>query len=599
MSTPVELILKPYTEGKSCIVLQGRSLSDFEVNSEGKIQPLIEILRHHAFAEHNLVMIQYSRSQGITYDLSDCSPEDKTRINDILQKLIIPQNQRQHQLSADYDEFVPVLRNLLNAGLKLSEPRGANKPLRFLILIEYAEHLLQPHERNANLDPNQAIAIELALKLANSLGFRKSGNYTVLSESRPGLMDPRIYRDIELVSLAQPDITAKGVFFDALAAHYAEAQPSTTLSKESVINLSAGTPNRSLEAVLRSSDLTHRPYQEYDLIARKQDDIVSLSEGTLELIDTSRVLSTRLAGRNIEKPLNILMKVVAGLKNGEKNSPRNICLCGAPSTGKTVLTLLAAAKAGVPAFNLISPKSQWVGESERRTKVMLTLLKQLGGIGLIDELELQFPMDRSQSSLDSGVTQNLIGQLQSFLADTSTAGKTLLLGTSNRPNAISEAMRQRWIILPVLMPIVSDYPAIIYSIAKELNPEFSTSQLDVVIKASAVSFYVAGAAPREIREAMIASQAWVPGPIDLPHIAFAAADIIPAGQGNAGKFSDYVALSYCRNNSFLPWWDEKLNAPDRDYPYPEYIKDIMTPEHLIDRNKLQEKIAELEPNVNV
>jgi len=600
MSTAVNQVLKPFEEGKGCIVLQGRSMYDLELNADGGVQPLIEILRNQALARHNLVLVQYSRSLGITYDLSDLNSAEKSDVGQILQGFNIRSQAGQRQHGGDSDEFVTVLRSLLKLGMQSNESRMLRdgRPLRFLIFIEYPEHLL-PHLNNGTHTLEQIIAIELALKLSTSLGYRKSGNYTVLAESRAGLMDSLIYQHVETVNVPQPIAEEKGLFFDALTEHYQGARSAEYLKREIIINLSSGTPNRSLESILLSSERTGTPFNEQDLVAKKQADIVAMSEGTLELIDNSRVQHTSLSGVTIQKPFEILMRIAAGLKRGEKNIPRNICLCGAPSTGKTVLALIAAARAGVPAFNLISPKSQWVGETERRTKVMLTLLKQLGGIGLIDELELQFPMDRNQSSHDSGVTQNLIGQLQSFLADTSMAGKTLLLGTSNRPNAISEAMRQRWIILPVLMPIAQDYPGIVQSIATELNPEFEAIAGTSDIIESAERFYGAGAAPREIREALIASQAVLSGHLGIEHIVFASHDIIPGGSRLAGIFSDYAALSYCRNNSFLPWWDDRQASPDPDYPYPNYIREILTESFLIDQEKLRQRISELQPYVNV
>ena len=599
MSTSINQILRPYEKGKSCIVLQGRSLYDLELNSTGKLQPLIEILRSQALASHHLVMVQYSRSSGITYDLSDLKSSEQSEVTSVLNNLGIKNKSGQRQQGGEEDEFVSVLRSLLKLGMQTNEPRIQDgTPLRFLILIEFPEHLL-PHLNNGTHTVEQVISIELALRLSYSLGYRKSQNYTVLSESRAGLMDSLIYQNIETVTLSQPTTEEKLPFLEALMQRYNNAVFSEGLSKEIIANLSSGTPNRSLESILRSSERTGEKYSETDLTEKKQADIISLSEGTLEMIDNSRVKSTRLAGVTIQKPLKILMRIVQGLKNGEKNIPRNICLCGAPSTGKTLLALLAAASTGVPAFNLVSPKSQWVGETERRTKIMLNLLKQLGGIGIIDELELQFPMDRSQSSNDSGVTQNLIGQLQSFLADTSMAGKTLLLGTSNRPNAISEAMRQRWIILPVLMPLAQDYPEIIASIALELNPLFDIHFSDPKIADSAKRFFESGAAPREIREALISSQAVLNGALGVEHIEFASYDIIPGGSEVAGIFSDYVALNYCRNNSFLPWWDAKRNAPDPEYPYPDYIKAVLTDDNFVDHTKLQQQIRELHPHANV
>lgn len=598
MSNAVNKILEPYISGKSCIIIQGRSLYDLELNSNGVIQPLIEILRKQALTKHNLVMVQYSRSTGIICDTSELNQSERTNVIRVLSELGI-RNSIGQSSSGDEFEFTNILRGIYRLGQQatpLTLREGV--PLRFLIVIEYSEHLL-PHLINGTHSQEQIIAIELAHRLSNSLGFRKSRNYTVISEVSQGLMESLIYRSIETITIPQPNFYEKKEFIRALQQRYPNARLETDLTEDIVANLSSGTPNRSLESIYLASERTGKYITAKDIFYRKQSDIISLSEGTLEAIDHNRVKGIKLVGLTIEKPMNILMQIANGLKRGDKNIPRNVILCGSPSSGKTILTLIAAANAGVPAFNLVNPKTQWVGESERKMRLMLNLLREYGGMGLIDELELQFPMNRNQSVHDSGVTQNLIGQLQSFLADTSLSGRICIIGTTNRPNAISEAMRQRWIILPVLMPLQVDYPLIVHAIAESLNPNLKVKLNDPRLIEASNRFYNAGAAPREIREALIASQAILDGELGIEHIEFASYDIIPNNNLIASIFADYVAINYCRSNSFLPWWDNTSNSPDRNYPYPDYIKEILTNDLMIDREKLIKKIRELEPYANV
>lgn len=598
MSNAIDKILEPYVAGKSCVIVQGRSLYDLELNSSGQIQPLIELLRNQALTKHNLVMVQYSRSSGVVCDTSDLNQSERANVTKVLSDLGI-KNSTGQKSTGDESEFTNILRGLLRLGQQTTQLTFRDGvPLRFLILIEFPEHLL-PHLNNGTHTQEQIVAIELALRLSNSLGFRKSQNYTVLAEARPGLMESLIYQGIDTVTISQPSVSEKTDFIFALRQRYPNAKTEPELTEEVVAHLSSGTPNRSLESIFLASEKTGTPATARDIFSRKQSDIISLSEGTLEAIDHNRVSGIKVVGSTIEKPKKILMRIANGLKKGDKNIPRNIILCGSPSGGKTILTLIAAANAGVPAFNLVNPKTQWVGESERKTRVMLNLLRELGGMGLIDELELQLPMNRNQSSSDSGVTQNLIGQLQSFLADTSLAGRVCLVGTSNRPNAISEAMRQRWIVLPVLMPLQSDYPPIVHAIAQSLNPNLNLALDEKRLVDAAQRFHLAGAAPREIREALVASQAMLEGELGIEQIEFASHDIIPSNNMIASTFSDYIALSYCRSNSYLPWWDDATNSPNPNFPYPDYIREILTSDFMIDQEKLNKRIAELEPHANV
>jgi AAA+ superfamily predicted ATPase len=594
----IETILRPYREGKSCVIVNGRSLYDLGLNSSNLMQPLVELLRVQALKEHNLIMVNYSKSTGMNYDLSDLNSNERANVTKVLSDLGIKSSGSRG--SCDEGEFVNILRGLQKLGQQ-STPLTLRDgvPLRFLILIEFSEHLL-PHLNNGTHTNEQVLAIELAMRLSSSLGFRKSQNYTVLCEARPGLMESIIYQNMDTITIPQPNADDKISLIGALEQRYPKANVDPTLDNGIVANLCSGTPNRSLESIYLASERTGEQITAQKLFERKQSDIISLSEGTLEAINHNRVAGIELTGRTIERPMQVLDRIANGLRTGSRSTPRNIILAGSPSGGKTVLTLLAAARARVPAYNLVSPKSQWVGESERRTKLMLGLLRELGGMGLIDEIELQMPMDRGQASNDSGVTENLIGQIQSFLADTSLAGRVCLIGTSNRPHKISEAMRQRWLVVPVLMPVETDYPHIVRSIAQSINPGIDLNSNDPRLIEASGRFYRAGAAPREIREAIVASQTILNGEgVSLDNIEFASHDIIPNSNQIASIFSDYVALQYCRSNSFLPWWDEKANAPDAEYPFPDYIRSVLNTDLTINHGALRQQIAELEPYANV
>lgn len=597
MTTAVHQLIQPYLEGRAAFIHSGRDLYDLEVDEKQQLTPLINILKSEAYIKHNLVTVEFSKSAGISYDLRLLNDTERANVTKCLDKLGICNNNVCKQ--GDEPDFVRIIRALI----RLSQSKGEDLlrdgvPVKFLVIFHFQEHIT-PQLQTGTHSEDQLLGIETIMKLAKSLGVRKYGNYVIFSEARSGTLESLIYQNLPVITLPQPGIEEKRAFVEALKVRYPNARLEADLADNVICNLTAGTPNRSTEAIYLASEKTGKQITSASVFAQKESDIISLSENTLQAIDQSRIKYQNLVGITINRPMEILMKIADGIKRGDKNTLRNVMLCGAPSTGKTVMANIAAAKAGVPAFYLNSPKNQFVGESERRSKLMFDLLKQLGGFGIIDEVELILPLNRNQSSGDSGVTQNLQGQLQSFLSDPSLGGKTVLVGTSNRPNQISEAMRQRWTIIPVLMPLASDFPAIIISIAKGLNPLLQILETDKTLLESANRFYMANAAPREVRESLIASMATLPGDISIAHIEFASRDIIAAGDINASVFSDYCALAYCRNNSFLPWWNQKLNQPDPEYKYPNYIREILTDDFRIDQQKLRKQIQNMEPYINV
>jgi len=558
MNKNVEKILNPYLEGKNVIILQGRELQDLDLNEEGIIQPLIEILRKETLRNNNLILVRYSLSSGVNYDLSELNREERDNVTKILCDLSIYNT---NVNNSDDTEVIRIMRGLLKLGqtkhgLKLRD----GKELKFLIIFEFSEHLL-PQLQNGTHTTDMKIAIELSVLLSKSLAVRKSGNYIIFSETRKELMQDIIYQNIPVVNMLQPDSKEKQKFICALRQRYPNTKFENGLTDQIVSIQSSGTPNRSLESIFLASEKTGEVILEKDIFEKKQKDIICLSENTLEAIDQNRIKNQKLIGRTILKPLQLLNRLTIGLKNGDPNCLRNICLSGAPSTGKTIMANIAAVKAGIPAFILNSPKDMYVGETERKTRLMLSLLKEQGGIGIIDEMEHIFPLNRNNTSNDSGVTANLMGQLNSFLSDPSLSGKVAIIGTSNRPNAISEAMRQRWVILPVLMPLKEDYPDILLSIAKGLNQDINLNGTEERLKEISERFYSAGVSPREIREVILAIQISLGGSLCIEHIEYASTDIITGTSRISSIYSDYCTLFYCRNNSYLPWWDEDKYCP--------------------------------------
>lgn len=593
----VQRIFHPLDNGNHIVIHRGRDLRDFTCDEKGRILPLFEAIRREAM-KRGMVLIEYSKSGGVLYDAASLNKSEAQDVDNVLSQYGIANKYNNKAACAnDEDEFVTVMRGLLQLVQASSYPKFRDgKPMAFMVVIEFAEHQC-PSLQPGFLSQEQMISIELASKLSKSLGLRKSGCYLLFSEAREGTLDDILTKHINVLRLPQPDAAEKERFLSALKDRYPVARQEEGLDEEAIINISSNSPNRGLEQIYLSSSRTGEPITAKRLSEKKQEDIINLSEGTLESVGFERIKGQKLAGRNIERPLQIISKATNALKIGEKSAFRNLILAGAPSTGKTHLATYAAYNSGIQAFTLNSPKSGIVGESERKTRLMLSLLKEQKGVGIIDELEMILPMNRSTSNHDSGVTQNLMGQLQSFLSDSSLAGKVSLIATSNKPGDISAAMLSRWIVVPVLMPLQSDYPFIVESIVRSIDNAIHLESSE--LKEISDRFYYAGATPREIREGIVGSLAFINGYLSIQHLDYASKDIVPSANRASYLHSDLTAIKFCRSNSFFPWWDLENNKPASDYPYPQYILDVMDKDSFIDPKKLDDKIAELAPYSNV
>lgn len=594
----IQTIFQPYLEGRAAIILSGRDPFDLEVNEKNQLTPLLEILREEAFRKHQLVLIEYSKSSGITYDLRLLNAEEKSNVTRCLNEmgLCTTSNSRVNNNDPEFARIIRGLIKLSQSDNKILLRDGV--PVRFCFLIHYTEHLT-PSLQTGTHSEEQILSIETALRLSKSLAVRKYRNYIIFYEARPGTLEALLYQNVPVVKLPQPDANEKIPFITALKNRYPKAELEDNLDDAALSVLSSGTPNRTLESIFIKSDNIGERIKASDVFARKQEDIISLSEHTLEPIQLDRVKNLNLVGTTIQKALKILFRITDGLKRNDPNTLRNILLAGAPATGKTMLANFAAAQAGVPSFNFVTPKSQYVGESERKIKLCLDIFKQNGGIGIADEIECLMPLNKDNFNGDSGVTSFYTAQLQNFLSDPSISGKCAIVGTTNRPSDISSAMLTRWLVVPVLMPVSTDFPAIVESIARSLNPSIELDLNNQTLHDSAIKFFQRGATPREIREALIASCAVLDGPLSIKHIEDASAKVIPNVNRLSYYYADYCALQNTRNISFLPWYNDETNQLDDKFPFPDYIREVLDDDLQIDFMKLSNKIKELQPYANV
>jgi len=256
-----------------------------------------------------------------------------------------------------------------------------------------------------------------------------------------------------------------------------------------------------------------------------------------------------------------------------------------------MLALFAAAQAQVPAYELLSSKASLVGESERRTALQLSLLKEQGGFGFIDELDMVLP-DRNKEGHDGGTTQHIAGQLQTFLADTSNSGKVAIAATTNTPG-MSPAMQSRWMMIPVLSASPADLPLVLRSLCDRLG--ISGLSAGAVNEAAAIFLRNGAGSRREMREALIATSNTLPTGVAADVVVLKAAnETINGADRHATELGDLTALAYTRSRALLPWYDEQKAAYDRSFELPVHIASVLDEKTWeIDQAKLYKRLREL------
>lgn len=588
--TAIKEIFEPYEiEGRSSMVLTGRSIYDYECREDASISTLVRMMAEYAKILH-LVMVRYNLADGIVVPYGMYEKEDRETIKKALSANGITNCSCKSGDCKASQELVDILRGISRmATVSASDIKWHDgQQMKYLFLFEFTSDIMP----NAN-DVNQKIARELTYQLVYSRPFMDNGNFFILSDVVEGKIDSQVQGLVYQKFLPYPNYEEKLVFVKGLRQKYPNAKYAQELDDKIIANLSSSTPNRSLDLVFRASHNSGLPIEAKALMEQKSKDVQMISEETITMLDTTRVKNVDLQGESVRVPMEFLRGQAEGLRTRDKSIHPNILLMGAPGTGKTDMALLTAQWAGVPVYQLNSPKAGIVGETERRAALQTRIFSTTTpSLGFIDEITEAMPMART-NNLDSGASDAVMQALLNTLSDNSRAGKSLLIASTNCGFKMGAAMRDRFVIVPVIMPSVADFPSIICSIAKQVSGSVLDEQDSDIVKAAKI-FYEKHIMPRRIRAALklVCHQ----NGLTTKDVLVASEDANPLDEASwlSAVYADLCAISLTVSKRLLPWYGR-----EDSYPFPDYIRNILDENLSVDSVKLNNEIKKLQPYVNV
>jgi len=139
-------------------------------------------------------------------------------------------------------------------------------------------------------------------------------------------------------------------------------------------------------------------------------------------------------------PKKIIREIADKLIKQDPSAPRAVLFAGPPGTGKTTIVKALARQSG---FNLVELsddiKDMYVGESERKLELALNSIEGVSPtILFIDEIDTAF-QNRTNASLDGGVSSNYLKSLFKFASRDDLRGKVLIAAATNCPQALDPA----------------------------------------------------------------------------------------------------------------------------------------------------------------
>src|SRR5579875_1036477 len=123
-------------------------------------------------------------------------------------------------------------------------------------------------------------------------------------------------------------------------------------------------------------------------------------------------------------------------------APKGVLLYGPPGTGKTLLAKAVANETNANFYSISGPEimSKFYGESEERLRnVFQEAQKNAPSIIFIDELDSIAP---KREEVSGEVERRIVAQLLSLMDGLKARGKVVIIGATNRINAIDPALRR-------------------------------------------------------------------------------------------------------------------------------------------------------------
>ena len=123
-------------------------------------------------------------------------------------------------------------------------------------------------------------------------------------------------------------------------------------------------------------------------------------------------------------------------------APKGVLLHGPPGTGKTFLAKAVANETNANFYSIGGPEimSKFYGESEERLREIFKQAEQNApSIIFIDEIDSIAP---KREEVSGDVEKRVVSQLLTLMDGISSRGKIVVIGATNRPNALDPALRR-------------------------------------------------------------------------------------------------------------------------------------------------------------
>jgi len=181
----------------------------------------------------------------------------------------------------------------------------------------------------------------------------------------------------------------------------------------------------------------------------KQTTQLSINESTSEEIPTGVAYITYEDIGGLDNEIQLVREMVElPLKHPELftrlgiDPPKGVLLRGPPGCGKTLLAKAVANESRAHFISINGPEimSKFYGESEKKLRSLFKEAEEKGpSIIFIDEIDAIAP---KRENVTGEVERRVVAQLLALMDGLETRGRVVIIGATNRPNAVDPALRR-------------------------------------------------------------------------------------------------------------------------------------------------------------
>ena len=191
---------------------------------------------------------------------------------------------------------------------------------------------------------------------------------------------------------------------------------------------------------------SYHPSSEVALIS--QDTVVSISEKPVEEeLKLPRVTYEDVGGlkdevKKVREMIELPLRHPEVFDRLGVEAPKGVLLHGPPGTGKTLLAKAVANETQANFISLTGPEimSKYYGQSEENLReVFKNAEENAPSIIFIDEIDSIAP---SRDEVTGEVERRVVAQLLALMDGLKTRGRVVVIGATNRPNALDNAIRR-------------------------------------------------------------------------------------------------------------------------------------------------------------